>query len=117
MPTYLNTSTKTCDCIEGAERRDDGLCHCIPPKQNNMVEYFVAIPKSCRKKCIDGYKDVYADKAFICLTNKAYKAVYWAEAKGEIKQKSCQKGEIHIDVPGEGHECIRKGFVDYILTE
>jgi hypothetical protein len=82
-----------------------------------MVEYFVAVPKSCRKKCLDGYKAVYADMSYICLADKVYKSVFLAEIKGKLEVGNCNENEYSIPVKDEDEQCIRQVFVNYILAE
>jgi hypothetical protein len=106
-----------CECIDGASKTPEGLCRCDEPTEQYMEAYFVQTPKSCLKKCESEYKSVYGDKLYKCLTSKFYKSVIKAEVLGTLEKGTCAANELSIAVEGEGDQCLRKAFVDYILQE
>lgn len=80
-----------------------------------MEAYFVERPKSCLKKCVEGYKMAYGNQQAKCFTGKVYKSVVRAE--DSLEQGNCAENEYSIPVSGQDPVCIQRAFVTYMLEE
>jgi hypothetical protein len=80
-----------------------------------MEAYFIERPKSCLKKCVEGYKVAYGNRQVSCFTGKVYKSIVRAE--DSLEQGDCEEGEYSIPVSEEDPICVQHAFVKYILDE
>jgi hypothetical protein len=64
---------------------------------------------------VAGTKEVLGEKESTCMEQKKYKAVILAEVNG-FNQGKCDETQYEIPIKGEESECIRKDFVENIVS-